>query len=188
MGNLASVCKAIERVGGSAFPSGEAADLSSADILVLPGVGNFHRGMENMERAGLVGFVRDWISQDKALIGICLGMQLLFESSEEATMPGLGALSGRVIKISGDQKVPHMGWNTIEASGGFFDDWSGASFYFVHSYVCAPSEEIDLATTSYGSDFVSAVATGRILAFQFHPEKSSSVGLELLEAALQEVG
>ena len=187
MGNLASVCKALDRVGATSFSSSDDSQLSDSDLLVLPGVGNFESGMKNLEQAGLADFIKDWITSGKSFIGICLGMQLLFESSEEGNTKGLGVIEGEVVRLSSQKKVPHMGWNTIEATKGFFKEYSERHFYFVHSYVCVPSGSLDVAYTSYGADFVSALATDRILAFQFHPEKSSSVGLKLLAAALKEI-
>lgn len=184
MGNLASVAKAVERVGGSPAVSEDAAALKRSDLLILPGVGNFAAGMANLRRDGLDGFLREWAAEGRPLIGICLGMQLLFERSEEGDTEGLGVLPGKVVRLRGPVKVPHMGWNVIRVrSSETLVPFDGRRFYFVHSYVCVPSEE-PAATTEYGEEFAAAVETDGIAGVQFHPEKSASDGLALLGRVL----
>ncbi|MGH9196571.1 MAG: imidazole glycerol phosphate synthase subunit HisH, partial [Acidimicrobiia bacterium] len=162
-----------------------AEDLSRSELLVLPGVGNFAAGMENLTERNLMDFVRDWGTSGKPLVGICLGMQLFFEHSEEGDTKGLGILPGEVVRFDVDLKVPHMGWNRIWVEDSrVLAPFDGDSFYFVHSYVCIPNGKT-AATTQYGGDFVSAVEDGRIVGFQFHPEKSSERGLALLERTLE---
>jgi glutamine amidotransferase len=191
MGNLASVSKALERVGAESFVSGDPAELTESDLVVLPGVGNFAAGMANLRRAGLDGFVKDWAGAGRPLLGICMGMQLLFGHSEEGDTPGLGILPGRVVRMSGDPgegapglKVPHMGWNTLSDTSGIFSAFEGKYFYFVHSYACVPDGGA-AATTLYGVPFASAAVSGAVVGVQFHPEKSSHDGLALLGAALR---
>ncbi len=179
MGNLASVSKALEHGGASAFVSDDVTVLGDADALVLPGVGNCASGMSNLERLGLKDFITQWSVGGKPLLGICLGMQLLFESSEEGNTKGLGVLPGKVVRFRSGLKVPHMGWNTVSGSG-LLAPFDGRSFYFVHSYVCEPDPGIVTGRTDYGGEFASAIETGSIIGFQFHPEKSSTDGLALI--------
>ncbi|MDQ4149244.1 MAG: imidazole glycerol phosphate synthase subunit HisH, partial [Actinomycetota bacterium] len=138
MGNLASASKAFEAAGAAAQVSDDADTLASADLLVLPGVGNFAAGMSNLERLGLKDFVANWAASERPLLGICMGMQLFFEESDEGDAKGLGILPGRVSKLPGEVKVPHMGWNTLEPvrESAVFEPFGGRHFYFVHSYVC----------------------------------------------------
>lgn len=186
MGNLASVSKAFEKVGAETRVSSEPAALDDSDSLVLPGVGNFVAGMRKLKENDLGSFVRDWAASSRPLIGICLGMQLLFEHSEEGETEGLGILPGRVVRLPPGLKVPHIGWNTVRAERseilGPFDD---KSFYFVHSYVCVPDDDLAAGRTDYGGEFVSAVEKKKIFGVQFHPEKSSENGLGLLTRVLK---
>lgn len=189
MGNLASVSKALEKAGAEPFVSSDRSQLQDCDLLVLPGVGNFSAGMNNLNEARLADFVVEWADSERPLFGICLGMQLLFDESEEGFSKGLGIIPGRVVKLNASVKVPHMGWNSIEAAGGsrLFGSFSGRSFYFVHSYICAPESFEAGASTTYGQSFVSAIEYGRTCGVQFHPEKSSSEGLALLNKILSEM-
>lgn len=202
MGNLASVAKALEKVGADSFVSASPAELEESDLVVLPGVGNFAAGMENLRAAGLDSFVKDWAAASRPLLGICMGMQMFFDHSEEGDTPGLGILPGRVARLTGsegvagptgngrsgrDLKVPHMGWNTLGSATGLFRSFEDRHFYFVHSYACIPAGDV-AAWTTYGVPFASAVVSGRVVGVQFHPEKSSHDGLELLERTLDAVG
>lgn len=181
MGNLASVSKALARAGAEPFVSDDQEALEGADLLVLPGVGNFAAGMTNLSRLRLTRFIKEWASSGKPMLGICLGMQLLFERSEEGDTAGLGILPGKVVRIAGDVKVPHMGWNNLHSpAAGMFAPDDGKYFYFDHSYVCAPSQDSAVALTTYGDDFVSAVVKDNLTGVQFHPEKSGADGLDLL--------
>ena len=185
MGNLASVAKALEKVGAESFVAEEPGELAGSDIVVLPGVGNFAAGMANLREAGLDSFVREWAAAGRPLLGICMGMQMFLDHSEEGDTAGLGILSGKVVRLRGDVKVPHMGWNTLRDTAGFLRSFEGRHFYFVHSYACVPAEEVTAARTLYAEPFASAVASGNVIGVQFHPEKSSDDGLALLTAALR---
>jgi len=210
MGNLASVSKALEKVGAESFVSGDPEALAGSDLVVLPGVGNFAAGMANLQGAGLGGFVQEWAAAGKPLLGICMGMQLFFEHSEEGDTKGLGILPGNVVRLQGGSggvaalrghgsrapeaaippkkgqvKVPHMGWNTLRDTEGFLRAFEERYFYFVHSYACVPSAGVVAARTTYDATFASAVASGNLVGVQFHPEKSGHDGLALLAGALQ---
>jgi glutamine amidotransferase len=189
MGNLRSVQKALERVGAVAVVTDEPALLEDAEGIVLPGVGAFGDAMANLQRQGLLSPVLRQVEKGKPLLGICLGMQLLFEESEEmGRHRGLGLLPGRVVRFpEGTLKVPHVGWNQLQIvdrtnSGLVAGITDGAYAYFVHSYYPVPGESDDiLATTGYGVEFPSVVGRGRVWGVQFHPEKSQEVGSRLLQ-------
>lgn len=188
MGNLASVAKALERVGAESFVSDDAAELEGADLIVLPGVGHFRAGMDSLATLGLAGFLKDWAGAGKPLIGICLGMQLLFSHSEEGDVGGLGIVGGNVVLLAPGVKCPQIGWNAVSAAGASSDvlePFEGRYFYFNHSYVCRPDGDVAAGRTTYGEEFVSSIHTGSVLGFQFHPEKSSRDGLALLGRALE---
>ena len=184
-GNLRSVQKAFEHVGVPADVGSDVERIMSADGLVLPGVGAFGAAMEELEARGLVDPIRERVLARVPFLGVCLGLQLLFERSEEAPgIAGLGLVPGDVRRIPERVKVPHMGWNQIElmADSDLFEGVPDhTAFYFVHSYVVVPVRPGDvLTTTDYGDfTFVSGVQTGSLAAFQFHPEKSSSLGLRI---------
>jgi glutamine amidotransferase len=194
MGNLASVAKALERVGATSFVSDDAAELGGADLVVLPGVGHFRAGMDNLGQLGLTGFLSDWAGGGRPLIGICLGMQLLFSHSEEGDVGGLGIVPGNVVLLAPGVKCPQIGWNAVSAAGTSSDvlqPFDGRYFYFNHSYVCRPDGDVAAGRTEYGGEFVSSVHAGsarNVLGFQFHPEKSSRDGLALLGRALEVLG
>lgn len=186
MGNLKSVVNAFSRLHADITISSDPDVVRDAPAIVLPGVGAFGICMENLEKRGLAAAIKGHIQDGKRYLGICLGMQILFESSEEAPgIPGLGAIKGSVPRFRGSMKVPHMGWNSIaiKKEGPMFRGISsGDSFYFVHSYYCAPSAPGVVATTTdYGDPFASSVEIENIFACQFHPEKSQAVGLKLLQ-------
>lgn len=191
MGNLRSVQKAFESVGADARISSNREEILSASAVVLPGVGAFRDCMRNLEELNLTEVVHKTIQSGKPFLGICLGLQLLFETSEEfGPVRGLGVLRGKVARfsfpVSGTPpKVPHMGWNTVKVvkHTPFFESIPDeAYFYFVHSYYVVPEDpEVVATTTSYGIDFVSGIQRDNIFAFQFHPEKSQSRGLALLK-------
>jgi glutamine amidotransferase len=185
VGNLRSVQKALERVGAAAVVSGDPAALDAARAVVLPGVGAFGDGMANLQARQLVAPLRRQVAAGKPLLGICLGMQLLFDESEEmGRHRGLGLLPGRVLHFpESELKVPHVGWNRLRVRGDGLlagvDD--GAYAYFVHSYYVRPEQPGDvLATTEYGLEFAAVVGRGAIWGAQFHPEKSQEVGLQIL--------
>ena len=187
MGNLRSVAKALERVGASVEVTSDPAHVAAADAVVLPGVGAFGRCMENLRAAGLDACVRDAASSVRPFLGICLGMQLLFEESEEfGPVAGLGILPGRVRRFSPrspDVKVPHMGWNQLgmRLRAPQLEGVSeGENVYFVHSYYVDCDASLAASVTRYDGDFVSSVWRGNLFAVQFHPEKSQAAGLKIL--------
>lgn len=187
MGNLRSVQKGLERVGFDAVVTREAAEIRAARGVVFPGVGAFSACMENLGKFGLVDSIREIVRQKKPFLGICLGFQLLFSESEEfGKVKGLDLFSGRVLGFHADEnlKVPHMGWNRIEKKkdSPFLDGISSGDYvYFVHSFYVVPDDNSIVATTTdYGSSFVSSIATERLFACQFHPEKSQELGLRIL--------
>lgn len=188
MGNLRSVQKALERVGAVARISGDPDEIASSDKVVLPGVGAFRDAMHELSSRGLVEPIRDCVESGKPFLGICLGLQLLFEQSEEGGChQGLGILPGHVVRFTNlpaEFKVPHMGWNTIDVARKIpllEGIPNGAHFYFVHSYFVVPTDEqVVAARTSYHHDFCAMVRRENLYAAQFHPEKSQSVGLQLL--------
>lgn len=190
MGNLRSIEKKLTSLDLTAFCSSDPERLKCADKLILPGVGHFAKGMNNLKNMGLIPFLNDFvISNKKPVLGICLGMQLFSDYSEEGDTEGLGWISGYTKKIKPPKgarpyKVPHMGWNTLQdIKRSFYFDGvdAGHSFYFVHSYHLLCEEKQDMAaTTEYGIKFCSALLKENILGFQFHPEKSYDAGFKLI--------
>ena len=185
-GNLGSVEKAFERVGIPALVTQDARAVDEAEAVVLPGDGAFHDAMGNLDRLGLMPAVHRALDGTRPFLGICLGYQLLFSTSEEfGEGRGLDVLPGVVKRFPPGRKVPHMGWNRVEHDGSLalFDGVpSGAHFYFVHSYYPVVAEGAPrFAWCDYGVRFAAAVQHGRIHATQFHPEKSQRWGLRLLE-------
>jgi imidazole glycerol-phosphate synthase subunit HisH len=188
MGNLRSVQKGLERSGFTAEITRDRQRIATADGVVLPGVGAFHACMENLRSFGLVGVVQDVVRRQVPFLGICLGLQLLFDESEEfGRQSGLGLIPGKVagFPLHNGLKVPHMGWNSIQIKKKtrFLEGvHEAAEVYFVHSYFVVPQDESCVATvTSYGEPFVSSIATDSLFACQFHPEKSQALGLRILE-------
>ena len=190
LSNLWSARRALESLGYEVITTSEAGPLASARHVVLPGVGAFAEASERLKRTGIGKAVRDAAGCGAAVVGICLGMQLLFESSEEGgDAPGLGLLPGRVTRLSGGERIPHVGWNRVEPTPrGQFLFGNGAArryLYFVHSYVARPaSEDLVLARCLHGESFPAAVGRGSCIGFQFHPEKSGEAGVRLLGAAI----
>lgn len=188
MGNLRSVQKAFERINVNVSITNNLTDISKADKIILPGVGHFGQGMKNLTDFGFIDAVREAvIEKKKCILGICLGMQLLTEHSEEGNVNGLGLIKGHVRKFPNPQnglKIPHMGWNSLmfRKDSSIIDDLMPEDFvYFVHSYYadCTNRDDV-LFQTEYGIIFDSAFQHENILGFQFHPEKSHRVGLKLL--------
>lgn len=187
IGNLRSVQKALEYVGGEVTLTSAPEAIRRAEKLVLPGVGAFGAGMDALRERGLVEPLCQVAASGAPLLGICLGMQLLFETSEEmGRHRGLGLLPGRVVRFTGDSlKVPHMGWNQIEHDGRhplLRNVPDGAHAYFVHSYYCRPADpQATLAETEYGARFPALAGRDNVVGIQFHPEKSQVVGLQILK-------
>jgi glutamine amidotransferase len=184
-GNLRSVCKALEASGASATLVSDASQLSALDAVVVPGVGAFGDCAANLQATGLWEPLREWIKAGRPYLGICLGYQLLFESSEESPgVDGLGVLPGTVIRFSdAGLKVPHMGWNSLSnLKGPLFQGLpEETSFYFVHSFFPVPTDAtLASSTCDYGQPFAASISVGPLHATQFHPEKSQAAGLAVL--------
>ncbi len=185
MGNLRSIEKALKRIGAEYTISHEPKDIPKADKVILPGVGHFGKAMQNLNDMGLVHAIREH-ARAKPLLGICLGMQLLFERSEEGDAVGLSLIRGEVrrFRLPEKYKIPHIGWNSAcgdNLPGLFEGIEQDSNFYFVHSYHAVLEEDLPHSLTDYGYNFVSSVAKGRIWGTQFHPEKSQMKGLRILK-------
>ena len=186
VGNLFSLRSSFAAIGAEAFVSGDAAELAKADRLVLPGVGAFGDAAEKLRRSGLDIFVKEQAAAGKPLLGICLGMQLLFEKSYEyGEHEGLGLLKGQVVGMAGklpaDLKIPHMGWNALSLTKPARLLKDGSYVYFVHSFYAENCDASLAAVTDYGIPITAAGDQGNIFGGQFHPEKSGNVGLEILK-------
>ena len=189
-GNLHSVARAIETVGGKPEVTDDADAIMTADALVIPGVGRFGACMRSLVERALDSAVTRFAATGRPVFGVCLGMQVLFEGSEEDPDPGLGLLPGGSRRLPEDVKVPHMGWNSVEwvAPHPYVADIpSQTRFYFVHSF--APDVgPTAVGVTEHGRPFASVVAQGNLFATQFHPEKSGDAGLRIYERFVQEAG
>ena len=186
VGNLFSLCSSCKAIGEEAFVSGDASQLAKADRLILPGVGAFEDAARKLNDSGMAEFVRQQAASGKPLLGICLGMQLLFEKSYEyGCHQGLGLLKGQVVPMEGklpaNLKIPHMGWNALDVRRGtLLAGLSGQYVYFVHSFFAENCEDSLSAVTEYGIPITAAVEKGNVFGCQFHPEKSGNVGLSIL--------
>lgn len=186
MGNLRSVQKALEKVGAETVISQDPMEIQKADKVILPGVGAMLPAMEKLKTLGLVSVIKESVESGKPFLGICLGLQLLFEkSSEGGEVAGLGIIKGNVERFQ-KLKVPHMGWNQLHIQKRQCPLFAGvedlANVYFCHSYFVQPADmSVAAATTDYGVEFVSAVWNKNIFGVQFHPEKSQSIGLQILK-------
>jgi glutamine amidotransferase len=192
-GNLRSVQKAFEHVGVTAEIGSDPGAVRGAAALVLPGVGAFGAAMAELERRELVAPIQERVKEGVPFLGVCLGLQLLFEGSQESPgVTGLGLFQGDVRRLPAGLKVPHIGWNQIEIakhSELLEDVPNGTAFYFVHSYVVVPRRPQDVLTfTEYDVGFVSGVERENVVAFQFHPEKSSTLGLRIYRNFARRVG
>jgi imidazole glycerol phosphate synthase glutamine amidotransferase subunit len=190
MGNLRSLGRALEAVGASVTIGNAAAQIAQADRLVIPGQGAFHQAMGRMNELAVVDAVRSHLLSGKPTLGVCLGLQLLFESSEEAPgIAGLGVIPGAVklLPLAPGIKRPHMGWSPVYHDGShpvLSASPSGEAYYFVHSFAAGEAPGFEIATARHGIDFVAAVAKDALVATQFHPEKSQDAGARLLGAWL----
>jgi glutamine amidotransferase len=188
MGNLHSACKGLEIAGATPIVTNDPHKLAAADGIVLPGVGSFDPAMQKLRANNLEQPIHEAIASGKPFLGICLGMQILFESSEEGQETGLGIIQGKVKRFIHEPNltIPHMGWNQLELTQADCPLWQnlGANpwMYFVHSYYTAPIDQsVTVATTTHGSQTVTvAIAKDNVMAVQFHPEKSSTDGIHLL--------
>lgn len=192
VGNLRSVEKAFAYLGYRTLVTSDPETVREADKVVLPGVGAFGKSMESLARAGMIPVVKEVVASGRPFLGICLGLQILFQESAEVfgeqstRVEGLGILPGQVLRFPSKQlKIPQIGWNqiTINKENPILHGVkNGSFFYFVHSYYVKPADTNLIAcTTNYGIDYCSGVALGNVFAFQFHPEKSSRVGLQILK-------
>ena len=185
-GNLVSIDQAFARVGADVRVARDGEGLRGADAVVVPGVGAAEPAMARLDAHGLSGPLRAWLDADRPFLGICLGLQLLFDGSDEDGATTLGAVPGRTIRLTDAPTLPHIGWNQVDPvrPHPLFDGIEpGADFYFVHSYVGEPDRaatDLVLATTDHGGPFTSAIARGALLGVQFHPERSGDDGLRLL--------
>jgi imidazole glycerol phosphate synthase glutamine amidotransferase subunit len=186
-GNLVSVGRGLEMAGADVRPVQSPLDMAGVDLLVVPGVGSAAPAMDRLRDVGLIPPIRAWLEEDRPFLGICLGLQLLFEGSDEDGAETLGVVAGRCRVLTGGRRLPHIGWNQVDrrrdhpAFEGIVD---GSDFYFVHSYAGWPEgvdgAEAVVAETTDGSSFVSAIARGRMIGVQFHPERSGPNGLRFL--------
>lgn len=185
VGNLASVKNALDKLGTESEISNDPLVIKKAKALILPGVGSAEQGMKNLKKLGLDKIIVEEIKKGKMFLGICLGMQLLFERSEEGNVNCLGIFKGQVKKFKKMRKIPQIGWNQVDIknkSGLFKGIENNSYFYFVNSYYCQPADKsIAIGITEYGEKFASIVSEENILAMQFHPEKSGDLGLQLLK-------
>jgi glutamine amidotransferase len=192
LSNLWSARRALEALGHEVVTAREPEPVAGAHMIVLPGVGAFSEAARRLEATGMGPAILAAAAAGARVLGICLGMQLLFESSEEGgESRGLGLLPGRVTRLSGSARVPHVGWNRVVATArgaSLFGDRDGSDFYFVHSFAAHPaSDDLVLARCLHGESFPAAVGNGMSLGFQFHPEKSGETGVSLLGAALEKL-
>lgn len=191
VGNLFSLCRSLEAIGQQPVVTGDPELLRKADKLFLPGVGAFQDAAEKLRASGLDVVIKEEVAKGKPLMGICLGMQLLFEESYEfGQWQGLGLIPGKVVTMEGvipaDYKVPHIGWNKLNFPAGerhplFKTVEDGDCVYFVHTFYATDCQDAVIATAEYGAELTAAVAKGNVIGCQFHPEKSGDVGLRLLK-------
>ncbi len=189
LGNLNSVYKALERLGCEAKITSDFEEINNSRAIILPGVGAFHDAMDNLNQTGLIDCIKQNVESGKPLLGICLGMQLLYEKSyEDGEWEGLGFLKGEIVKFEEDLKVPHMGWNQLKINKDHKDDEilkyveEGDYVYFVHSYYAKSDFNEVLAYADYGVKVPGIVSKDNVYGMQFHPEKSGETGLNLLKA------
>ena len=189
LGNLRSVSKALESIGAEVEVTNDSEKIARAKAIVLPGVGAFQRGMENIKRLDILPSILQSIKDGKPFLGICLGLQLLFsESQEHGLHKGMDIIKGRVKRFEPGIKIPHMGWNQIKITNSksqtkvFKGILDRSYFYFVHTYYVEPKDkETIVAITEYGNDFASIINKDNVWGVQFHPEKSAEIGLKFLE-------
>lgn len=188
LGNISSIINMLKKIGVKAIHSNQIADIQAADKLILPGVGAFDHGMHNLQQSSLIEVLNtEVLEKKKPILGICLGMQLLLQGSEEGKLSGLGWIKGKCIKFVFENnltlKVPHMGWNTIKYHANTEVNANDETrYYFVHSYhaVCETATDV-IATTDYGHEFPAIIGHNHILGAQFHPEKSHRFGMRFLK-------
>ncbi|MGD0166512.1 MAG: imidazole glycerol phosphate synthase subunit HisH [Gaiellaceae bacterium] len=184
-GNLRSVCSALGRAGAEAVVSADPALTREADLAVIAGVGHLAACAEGLEREGLAEALRDRVASGRPVLGICVGLQMLFEESEEGG-EGLGFFKGPVVRLQA-RRVPHMGWNTLSLRGkaALMEGLDGEDVYFAHSYTARPVEELVGAEVEHGGPVIAAVERGALAGVQFHPERSGSAGARLLRNVIE---
>ena len=195
MGNLHSACKGLQSAGAQTIVSDRPQDLVSADAVVLPGVGAFDPAMQHLRSRHLISVIQDILASGKPFLGICLGLQILFDGSEEGTEPGLGIIPGTVKRFRSEPgiTIPHMGWNQLQYQQPDLPLWQHSPakpwVYFVHSYYVDPIDPtVKAATVTHGSQTITAaIAQDNLTAVQFHPEKSSTFGLQILANFVEQV-
>lgn len=188
MGNLHSACKGLEKAGAITKITDSPIEIASADGVVLPGVGAFDPAMQHLQERNLINPIKEIVNSGKPFLGICLGLQILFESSAEGKEKGLGIIKGQVKRFQSEPNltIPHMGWNTLDLTQPDHNLWQNLPdnpyLYFVHSYYVEPeNQNVIAATVTHGSQKVTAaIADNNVMAVQFHPEKSSTFGLQIL--------
>ncbi|OZT77357.1 imidazole glycerol phosphate synthase subunit HisH [Salinicoccus roseus] len=180
LGNIQNIKNALEKLGYEYILSSKYEDLAECEAILLPGVGHFGNAMETITRLGIREDLLK-LAETKRFIGICLGMQLLFEESEEGNAQGLGLLAGRIARMETPHPVPHLGWNTLESPTPALD---GKDVYFVHSFMATETDST-IATAEYGVTVPAVVRKGNIIGIQFHPEKSGDIGVEMLKQAIE---
>jgi glutamine amidotransferase len=183
-GNLRSVTRAVALAGADVLLSEHSEAIRDADAIVVPGDGAARSAMDGLEERGLIGPIRDYVASGRPFLGVCLGMQVLMTwSDEDGGTPCLGIVPGRVVRLSTELKIPHIGWNQVEQRRGdplLAGIADGEDFYFVHSYVAVPDNPAEvIGVTTYGESFVSVIRRGNVVATQFHPEKSADAGLQM---------
>ena len=179
MGNLRSVAKALEAAGADVVVTSDLQKVDRSDALCVPGQGIFGRCVRALTEQGADGLLRRWIAEERPFLGICLGMQVLFDSSDEDDIPGLGVFGGHVERLPSEVSVPHIGWNEVQSSGTQAAERQ--YFYFDHSFAVQPSDDsIVSGWCEHGTRFAASVEKGSVLGVQFHPEKSGDVGISLL--------
>lgn len=180
LGNIQNIKNALEKLRYPYILSSRHSDLLNCDTVILPGVGHFKSAVDTIEALGIKDELLE-IAKSKRIIGICLGMQLLFESSEEGDAAGLGLLKGHIRKIETPHVIPHLGWNTLNSNHEALD---GKDVYFIHSYMVKDAEDI-IATSEYGIEVSAIAQKNNIIGIQFHPEKSGDAGLKILKQAIE---
>ena len=187
-GNLKSISNALKNIGFATETITKTNQFKGIDTIILPGVGSFKNAMNTLKKLNLIDSIKDHVDNEKKLIGICLGMQLLFQKSYEfGENKGIGIIKGEVLPFQESKlRVPHVGWNTSSSSVNGFSNFNG-DYYFVHSFYCEPKNKKDiLFQTNYGLKFCSAIKKDNVYGLQFHPEKSQKLGLKLLEKIINE--
>ena len=188
VGNIRNVERAFRKLDMDVVVTRDTDVIDKSEVIILPGVGAYRDAMMNLQKYNLIDCLKRNVESGKLIFGICLGMQLLLEESQEAPgIKGLAVVKGKVVKFKGNLIVPHMGWNQIKIKNGniFRGVKDGSYFYFAHSYYCKPSEPVISATTKYGVEFASALNKDKVWAVQFHPEKSQELGLKVLRNFLE---